>query len=227
LHGSGVGVSAVASGAVYMVDQLTLLAVDPNTSRQAEQRLRALIELAAALEAPLVTVGGFRGRLSWAGGASARQRLISTLQTAGNIAANVSVRLALEPLNRYETDIIHNTAEGLALLAEIGHPQLGLLLDTFHVNIEESSLTKCFEQANLARKLWHIHLGDNNRLPPGQGHIDFLSIFHTLYQIGYAGYLSAELLPLPDPDMAAEATIRGTRHFLELAKKNGGPECAA
>ncbi len=213
----GLEVSAIASGAIYMVDGLTLLASDAEVSRRAEARLRALIDFAAAVEAPLVTIGGFRGRLAWAGGGhQARARLIEILGAAAEKAAEQDVRLALEPLNRYESDIVNNARQGLALIEEVGHSHLGLLLDTFHVNIEEPSLYDCFRQAMAAGRLWHVHLGDSNRLPPGQGHIDFAGIVAALGEAGYRGYLSAELLPRPDPDAAAEATLRHMRQFVPL-----------
>jgi sugar phosphate isomerase/epimerase len=58
-----------------------------------------------------------------------------------------------------------------------------------------------------AGKLWHVHLGDNNRLPPGHGLIDFPEIVMALLQAGYQGYLSAELSPKPDADTAAQQTL--------------------
>jgi sugar phosphate isomerase/epimerase len=210
----GLEIAAIASGAIYMVDKLTLLAADADVSHQAVRRLHALIDFAAALEVPLVTVGGFRGRLAWAGGPEARAELIEILGIAADKAAAQGVRLVLEPLNRYESDILLNADEGLALLEEVGHSHLGLLLDTFHVNIEEPSLYKCFRQVMAAGRLWHVHLGDSNRLPPGQGHLDFAGIVSTLREIGYQGYLSAELLPRPDPDAAATATIEHMRQFV-------------
>ena len=215
----GLEVPAIASGAIYMVDKLTLLASDAEVSRRAGARLHALINFAAAVEAPLVTIGGFRGRLAWAGGHEARAKLIDILRVAAEKAAEQGVRLVLEPLNRYESDIINNASEGLALIEEVGHSHLGLLLDTFHVNIEEPSLYDCFRQAMVAGRLWHVHLGDSNRLPPGQGHIDFASIVATLRETGYQGYLSAELLPRPDPDAAAEATLRHMRQFVPPRSK--------
>ena len=69
-----------------------------------------------------------------------------------------------------------------------------------------------------AGRLWHVHLGDSNRLPPGQGHIDFAGIVTTLREIGYLGYLSAELLPRPDPDTAAASTINYMRQFVPIVK---------
>jgi sugar phosphate isomerase/epimerase len=65
-------------------------------------------------------------------------------------------------------------------------------------------------------RLWHVHIGDSNRLPPGQGHVDFGGIVNTLREIDYQGYLSAELFPRPDPDTAAADTIQYMRRFVPL-----------
>jgi sugar phosphate isomerase/epimerase len=210
----GLEIAAVASGAIALVEQLTLLAADRETSRRAMERLRDLIGLAALLGAPVVTIGSFRGRLAAAGGAPARGLLVQMLRAAADHAGERGVRLALEPLNRYESDIVNNAAEGLALIEEVGQPCLGLLLDTFHVNIEEPSLDGGFRQVMAAGRLWHVHLGDSNRLAPGQGHLDFAAIVAALRAIGYNGYLSAELLARPDPDTAAVATIEYMRRLV-------------
>jgi sugar phosphate isomerase/epimerase len=66
-----------------------------------------------------------------------------------------------------------------------------------------------------AGRLWHVHLGDNNRLPPGEGMIDFGRVVGILRGIGYAGFLSAELMALPDPDTAARTTLTYMRALLE------------
>jgi sugar phosphate isomerase/epimerase len=216
--GIGLEVAAIASGAVYIVDKLTLLAADADVMHRAAVRLDALIDFAAAVGAPIVTIGGFRGRLAWAG-EGARAKLIEILRRASAHAAEQGVRLALEPLNRYESDVITNASEAFAFFGEVGHSHLGLLLDTFHVNVEEPSVTECFRRGMTAGRLWHVHLGDSNRLPPGQGHFDFASVAATLEESGYEGYLSAELLPRPDPDAAAEATIRHMRRFVPARRK--------
>jgi sugar phosphate isomerase/epimerase len=213
----GLEVAAVATGAIYMTDKVTLLASDPEVTRLAVTRLSALIDCAAALGAPLVTIGSFRGRLAWAGGAEAEAKLIGILRAGAEKAAEQGVRLVLEPVNRYEGDTVQTASEGLDLIEKVGHNHLGLLLDTYHVNIEEASLTEPFRQAMAADRLWHVHLGDSNRLPPGQGHLDFPGIVAALRETGYQGYLSAELLARPDPDAAAEATISYMRQLVPAA----------
>jgi 5-keto-L-gluconate epimerase len=214
LEQHGVSVPAVGSGAIAFATGLTLLHGDAGASARAQTLLDDLIEFAAALGAPLVTIGSFRGRLA-AGGPGARDRLAEMLCAAAEHARREGVRLALEPANRYEVDFVNNAAEGLAFVSEVGHPALGLLLDTFHANIEERSLIAPFHSLAAAGLLWHVHVGDNNRLAPGWGMIDFRAIVGTLHGLGYDGYLSAELLALPDGDVAARQTLAHLRPLLE------------
>lgn len=209
----GLSVAAVGSGAIPMTTGFTLLNGDATAAENGVARLYDLIEFAQIVGAPLVTIGSFRGKLAWVA-VGARVKLIQILRQAADYAQARGVRLALEALNRYEGDIINNHAEGLDFLAEAGHPALGLLLDTYHVNIEESSYTEPFRRAIEAGRLYHVHLGDNNRLPPGQGLIDFPAIVETLRECGYSGYLSAELLAKPDPDTAARETLNYMRRLL-------------
>jgi sugar phosphate isomerase/epimerase len=206
-------VSAIASGGMAFAAKLTLLHPDPATANTARERLGQMIDLSSDIGAPVVTVGSFRGR---AGGDahSSRQQLADVLRHAGEHAAARGVRLALEPLNRYEADLLHTAAETLDFLQEVNHPAVGVLLDTYHLNIEESSWTEPYRQVMAADKLFYAHLGDNNRLPPGQGLIDFPAILHTLHCIEYEGWLSAELLPLPDPDTAARLTAEAMRKWM-------------
>jgi len=211
---NGLEVSAVGSGAVAFATGLTLLHPDPEKARLAEIRLHELINFAGDVGAPLVTIGSFRG---WMGERGEKQRrcLITVLRRGAEYARSHGVRLALEPINRYEGDLVNTAEDGLALLEEVGHSELGLLLDTYHVNIEENSWTEPFHRLVIAGKLWHVHLGDNNRLPPGRGLIDFGSIVATLSKDGYDGYLSAELLGRPDPDTAAYETVAYMRSIMK------------
>lgn len=210
---AGLEVAAIGSGAVAFATGLTLLHADSDKAARAKTRMWPLIDFAVDVGAPLVTIGSFRGWLASVG-EGGRQELVALLRTAADHAESRSVRLALEPINRYESDVIHNAEEGLAFFREVGRPALGILLDTYHVNIEERSWTEPFQRVMSAGRLWHVHLGDNNRLPPGHGLIDFSAIVATLRQIGYNGYLSAELLAQPDPDTAARDTLTYMRPLI-------------
>jgi len=202
----GLCAAAVASGGMAFAARLTLLNPDEKIAALARRRLDELVDLAASLGAPVVTVGSFRGRA-----VGDRERSLSglagILARAGSRAGGAGVRIAIEPLNRFEGDLLNNVAEGLAFLKGLDQPAVGLLVDTFHVNIEEASWTEPFRQALEAGKLFHVHLGDNNRLPPGKGLIDFAAILRTLRAGGYTGWLSAELLGRPDADAAGQQTL--------------------
>jgi len=216
LEARGLSVVAIGSGAAAMQAGLTLLHVDEAVAARAVARLDELIDFAAAVGAQLVTIGSFRGKLAWVG-AGGHLHLADILRRAADRAAAAGIRLALEPLNRYEADLINTAEQGLEFVEEVGHPALGLLLDTYHANIEEASWETPFRSLMQAGRLWHVHLGDNNRLPPGRGMIDFCALLRLLRALGYDGALSAELLAIPDPDTAARQTVEYMRPLLEAA----------
>ncbi len=213
LKAHGLRASGIASGGMAFAAKLTLLHSDPAMAVVARRRLDQMIDLASDLGAPVVTIGSFRGR-SINGLERSRQELADVLRQASERAEACGVRLALEPLNRYEADLLHTAADVLSFADEVGSPAIGVLLDTYHLNIEECSWTEPYRQVMAAGKLFYAHLGDNNRLPPGQGLIDFGAILRTLLEIDYDGWLSAELLPQPDPDTAARQTAEAMRKWL-------------
>ncbi len=206
IESAGLEVAAIGTGAMSPALGMTLLNQDMAVAQQAQDRLIQLIDFAAQVGAPIVTIGSFRGRLAW-GGKSAHARLTDALCQASDHAANRGVRVVIEPLTHFINDFINTADDGVTFVKNIGHPALGIMLDTYHVNIEENSWTEPFKYLHDLGLLWHIHVGDNNRLAPGKGLIDFPAIIETLSRVGYDGYLSAELLPLPTPDRAARDTI--------------------
>ena len=221
LNANNIEAAAVASGAMAFAAGITLLHCDREIMKLAKTRLYDLIDFAAALGAPIVTIGSFRGRIASVestalvrDSGNGRQMLKDILGEAAEYAAARSVKLAIEAANRYELDFIHNHAQALDFIKEVNQPALGILLDTFHMNIEEDSWVIPFERTIGLGKLYHVHLGDNNRLPTGCGMIDFERIVATLLRLGYSGYLSAELLAHPDPDTAARQTIAFMRPLL-------------
>ena len=121
------------------------------------------------------------------------------------------VRYALEPLNRYETDLIHTVADGLALIERVGADNFGLLLDTFHMNIEEPSIEASIHACG--ERIFHFHVADSNRWHPGAGHIDFKSILTTLFDTGYSSFVSGEFMPKPDADTGARRAIEYLRQY--------------
>jgi sugar phosphate isomerase/epimerase len=121
------------------------------------------------------------------------------------------VRLVLEPINRYETTLINNVDQGLALIEAVGADNFGLLLDTFHANIEEPKIEDSIQAAG--DRIFHFHVADSNRWYPGAGHLDFKSILDALFATSYQGFVSGEFMPLPDADTSAQRSIAYLRQL--------------
>ena len=116
------------------------------------------------------------------------ENCIPVLDKLTSIAKDNNIDLVLEPLNRYSTPYCCNYKDALFLLDK--SPDLQLMLDTFHMNIEEDSYSDIILQAK--NRLVHMHFADNNRKMPGEGHIDFETIVKSLKKIAYNGYISFE-----------------------------------
>ena len=137
-------------------------------------------------------------------------RLAPTTSRIAEYAAERDIRVGIEALNRFETHFINRHDQALALANEVG-PDVGVALDVFHMNIEETSLP----EAILAGEefIGHVHFVDSNRRPAGCGHIDFSPVASALHKIAYDRYASAEAFPYPDSDAAAQQTIETFRRF--------------
>jgi len=107
--------------------------------------------------------------------------------------------------------LIHTAADGLELIERVGKENFGLLLDTFHMNIEDADIGDSIRTCG--DRIFHFHVADSNRWHPGAGHLDFGSILERLEKTGYQGFVSGEFMPLPDADTAAE---RGIAHLISL-----------
>jgi sugar phosphate isomerase/epimerase len=102
------------------------------------------------------------------------------------------VRLALEPLNRFETNFVNRHDQVLLLAEQVG-PEVGVCLDVYHMNQEESDVLQAFR--NAGDKLFDVHVADNNRMACGQGQLDWAAIIGTLKDIGYEGSITVEFVP--------------------------------
>jgi len=97
----------------------------------------------------------------------------------------------------------------LDLIERVGADNFGLLLDTFHMNIEEAGIEDSIRA--VGDRIFHFHVADSNRWYPGAGHLDFRSILDVLNSTGYDGFVSGEFMPLPDADTSAELGIKNLR----------------
>jgi sugar phosphate isomerase/epimerase len=121
-----------------------------------------------------------------------RELLLNFLREADGIAMQEGIVFLIEPLNRYESSL-YNTIEEAAELCRMARvKQIGLVADTFHMNIEEHAPTTTIK--TYCKWIRHIQLGDNNRLLPGLGCFPFQDLFRALKEIEYSGYMTLECI---------------------------------
>ncbi len=117
-------------------------------------------------------------------------RVVAGLREAAAFAADNGVVLGLEPLNRFETDVANTTRHGLALVEEVGSPALGVMLDTFHMNMEDPDIPAAIRAAG--SRLVHFQANENHRGFVGTGHLDWTAIARALADAGYRGPVTLE-----------------------------------
>lgn len=191
-------VPAVGTGRAFGEDGLSFSSDDRKIRRAAVDRILSHVNLCARLNA-LVIIGLIVGKAP--PGGTTEKYAADCLRECADYAGERGVSLVVEPINRYETGFITSVDVCMDFLGKVGSPACGILFDTFHANIEEPSIGKSIRKAGALIK--HVHVADSNRHHPGAGHTDFKMILNTLRDIGYDGFLSAEILPLPDPESAA------------------------
>ena len=202
-------IPAIGTGQAWGEEHLSYTDPDPAVRRAAIERTKSHIPFAARADA-LIIIGLLRGLVRpEIEHAQAMEWMISALQECCDAAADEGVRIALEPLNRYETTLINTTAQGLDMLATIARPNMGLLLDTFHMNIEDPDIIAAIVQAG--DRVFHFHIADSNRWYPGAGHLDFGHILRSLDDSGYKGWVSGEFMPIPDANTSALRCIEHLR----------------
>lgn len=202
-------VAAVGTGAGWVKHKLRLTDPDPTVRAKAREFILGIINLAGYLGAPAI-IGSMQGR--WEGAVSRDQALAwlaEGLQALSERAAAHQQALLYEPLNRYETNLLNRNAEAAAFLDTHALANVRLLCDLYHMNIEEADLAASLRAAG--PRLGHVHFADSNRHAVGFGHTDPAPIVAALREAGFNGYLSAEILPLPDADSAAAKTMESFR----------------
>lgn len=205
----GLKIAAVGTGAGWVKHKLCLTDPDAKVRRRAQQFIGGIIDFAGRFDAPAI-VGSMQGR--WEGAVSREQGvawLADALEQLGPRAHALGVPLLYEFLNRYETNLFNGVAESLEFLKPLRTQNVKLLCDLFHMNIEETDIAAALRSAG--PKLGHVHFVDSNRLAMGMGHTDMKPIGAALRELGYTGYLSAEVLPFPDSESAAKQSIASFR----------------
>jgi sugar phosphate isomerase/epimerase len=212
-------ISAIATGRACLEDSLCLGNSNESVRARVLERIKENILLASRFRTAVI-IGGIRGRLTGTIDEQNAQRAsaVAAIRECLYFAKEHGVMLLIEPINRYETNFINTAAEGLQLLEEVGDTDLKLLLDTFHMNIEEIDLAAAIQE--VGNRLGYLHFADSNRYAPGQGHLDFQSVIQAMKQVGYQGVITAEILPYPD-DLTA---LRQAGMFFRKLMDKPSPE---
>lgn len=187
-----------------------LAAATPDVIRSTKEYVRSAIRIAERQGSPLVIGPMYTsvGR-TWRTDAAERQSILSELREAvaelGEYAGEHGVRLAIEPLNRYETSVLNTAEQVMELIDGLPAETIGVNLDTYHMNIEETSYRNAFEV--VGDRLLHLQVCANDRGAPGNDHMDWDGIRAALVEVGYDGMLGIESFTADNETIATAASI--------------------
>jgi len=134
-----------------------------------------------------------------------KQRAAEVHKQVADDAAAANVALSLEFLNRFECYFLNTMADAAAYVKRVNHPNVGVLYDTFHANIEEQDPVGAITKYNDA--INHIHISENDRGTPGKGHVDWHGTFKAIRSGGYDSWLVIEAFGRALPDLAAATRV--------------------
>jgi D-psicose/D-tagatose/L-ribulose 3-epimerase len=191
-----------------LVPGFSLIEEDASVRRQTQQHLRNSILAASEAGASVIAgplycpVGYLPGRRrtadewNWA---------VEGYRSVADVLAQCNVTLAIEPLNRFETFFLNTAADAAALCDQVGHPNIGILFDTFHANIEEKDIAQGYR--TVGKHLKHVHTCENDRGIPGSGHVEWAAVFQALKDLNYDGWLTIESFGFSIGELSAAASI--------------------
>lgn len=164
---------------------------------------------APILGGPLYSEVGKRRQLSEADRRAEWNLAVVGIREACEEASKRQLRIAIEPINRFETDLVHTAADAVRMARDVGHPAAGVMLDSFHMTIEEDDLRKAIHTAG--DLLIHMQVSENQRGIPGTGLTDWAALAGGLRDIGYDGLVTIESFTPENRDLAAAVCIWNRR----------------
>jgi sugar phosphate isomerase/epimerase len=215
-------------GAVTLtLGERNLAAKDPIQRAQSVGYVKSVVQMVADLGGEIITIvpatvgkvipdSSPENEWSW---------VRDGLKEVYEMACGLSVRMAIEPLNRFETYFINRADQALAMANEVG-PRCGVCLDAFHMNIEETDFLDAIRRCR--GRIFDFHVADNNRLAPGQGCLDWRAIVKALKEFGYDGALTAEFVapvdrtPVsPYPNQLEKSSVNISAEQLKFIEDHG------
>ncbi len=209
-------VPAIATGQAYGEEGLSFADSDPEIRRKAVERVKSHIDLSLEIGGSQIIIGLIRGTVNpGRDREEAEKNVMECLSELFKYEPDIT--LTMEPINRYETNLYNDTTSLRRFIDQTGQPNLKMLIDTFHMNIEEPDVIESI--LHVRDYISHVHFADSNRWAPGCGHLNFKEILKALKKIGYEGAISAEILPRPSQEECMKLTIEYYRR-LGLKKQN-------
>lgn len=176
-------------------------------------RMNEQIEIAQVLGATKIPIGFIRGaRPKDETVEEYYERLATSLRLLAPFAKERGIQLCLEPINRYEINTFNSARESIEFLEKYPIENVSLLLDAFHMNIEDAGIPSTIRRCR--GHIGHFHLPDNHRGACGTGCFDFESIISALRDVGYDGYLAVEAFPIPSAEECARTSIATLRKYI-------------
>ena len=208
-------ISALGTGSTFIRFGYSLGHADENMREKAIGRISEYIEFARETDSKVI-IGLIRGRYKFESSAKKEKlNIISSLRDCCHIAENNNVELVFEPINSFEIDSYNTVSEAVNLVNEIGSENLKLLLDTYHINLEEEPGFIWDYLKEITDYVGHIHLADCTRRAPGTGHFDFKTFLTIFKTGGYEDYASIETIMKP----SFEEVARKSSEYLRLILK--------
>ncbi|MHA1732560.1 MAG: sugar phosphate isomerase/epimerase family protein [Promethearchaeota archaeon] len=200
----GLAVSAVGTGSTFLRFGYNFGTSDGHLREKALDRVREYAKFASEFDAKVV-LGLIRGRYRLPDTReTALEYILECTRECGPIADEYGVDMVVEPINRFEIDSLNTVGETAEFLEQVGHPRVKLMVDNFHVNLEESREFVEDELAKYVPFLAHVHLADTDRRAPGSGTFDYATFLGVLKSAGYGGFLSVEPIMKPSFEVVAE-----------------------
>lgn len=188
------GLEVSSIGSIFSAER-DFSSPDPDVRSNAERYVDSVCAFAVELGAPVAIFAPASCMRTSSSAETIEEDgwMLDGMRRAAEHARVAGVDLAIEAWNRYETYKLNRVDQAVALARMIDVPNVGVMADVFHMNIEEDSIAAGIRRAGSL--LMHVHLSDSNRSVPGSGHVDFADILTALDDIGYEGYLTFELIP--------------------------------
>lgn len=186
------------SGLHYIFDGSVKLATpDRELNAKCAEYLRKVVDVAADMECPTVIVGSGGTTRSFDEGVDRTEGarcMADVIRQVAEYASHKNVYLAMEAINRYETNFLNTMQEATEFAKLVDHPYVRTMADTYHINIEEANPVESIK--TYAYALQNLHFADSNRHAPGTGHIDFKAWAKALQEGGFDKYISFEVFGL-------------------------------